>query len=192
MGPVTAVRAALRTLTARRHQRVTAATPAAADVPAVHLTRRLAALGAIGDTTAWLLATEMFSWRAFRNRRQVGGFVGLTATPDQSGERVRELGLTRNGSVELRARVIELAWSWLRFQPGSALRQWYRRRYGSGDGPVAADWDRRVGAAAADRALALRDRRAAAGRRASEGRRGRRLTIHAAREGGNGTTDTDG
>jgi len=33
----------------------------------------------------------------------------LTATPDQSGERVRELGLTRNGSVELRARVIELA-----------------------------------------------------------------------------------
>ena len=129
---VTAVRAALRTLTARRHQRVTAATPAAADVPAVHLTRRLAALGAIGDTTAWLLATEMFSWRAFRNRRQVGGFVGLTATPDQSGERVRELGLTRNGSVELRARVIELAWSWLRFQPGSALRQWYRRRYGSG------------------------------------------------------------
>jgi len=60
---VTAVRAALRTLTARRHQRVTAATPAAADVPAVHLTRRLAALGAIGETTAWLLATEMFSWR---------------------------------------------------------------------------------------------------------------------------------
>ena len=147
---VTAVRAALRTLTAQRHQRVTAATPAAADVPAVHLTRRLAALGAIGETTAWLLATEMFSWRAFRNRRQVGGFVGLTATPDQSGERVRELGLTRNGSVELRARVIELAWSWLRFQPGSALSQWYRRRYGSGTARL-----RRIGIVALARRLLI-------------------------------------
>jgi transposase len=92
----------------------------------------------------------MFSWREFRNRRQVGGFVGLTATPDRSGERVRELGLTRNGSVELRARVIELAWSWLRFQPGSALSQWYRRRYGSGTARL-----RRIGIVALARRLLI-------------------------------------
>jgi transposase len=125
-------------------------TPPVADAPTVHLTRRLAALGAIGETTAWLLATEMFSWREFRNRRQVGGFVGLTGTPDQSGERVREQGLTRNGSVELRARLIELAWGWLRYQPASTLSQWYRQRYGSGTARL-----RRIGIVALARRLLI-------------------------------------
>jgi len=147
---VEAVRTALRALTTARHRRVTTPTPLAADTAAVHLTRRLAALGAVGETTAWLLATEMFSWREFRNRRQVGGFVGLTGTPDQSGDRMREQGLTRNGSVELRARVIELAWGWLRYQPASALSQWYRQRYGGGNARL-----RRIGIVALARRLLI-------------------------------------
>lgn len=147
---VEAVRAGLRALTAARHQRVTAPTPPAADALAVRLTRRLAALGAVGETTAWLLATEMFSWREFGNRRQVGSFVGVTGTPDQSGDRSREQGLTRNGSVELRARVIELAWGWLRYQPASALSQWYQQRYGSGTARL-----RRVGIVALARRLLI-------------------------------------
>jgi transposase len=147
---VEAVRTALRALTTTRHRRVTTPTPLAADTAAVHLTRRLAALGAVGETTAWLLATEMFSWREFRNRRQVGGFVGLTGTPDQSGDRMREQGLTRNGSVELRARVIELAWGWLRYQPASALSKWYRQRYGGGNARL-----RRIGIVAVARRLLI-------------------------------------
>jgi len=89
-------------------------------------------------------------WREFRNRRQVGGFVGLTGTPDQSGDRIREQGLTRNGSVELRARVIELAWGWLRYQPASALSQWYRQRYGGGNARL-----RRIGIVAVARRLLI-------------------------------------
>ena len=147
---VLAVRSALRALTAARHQRVMTPTPVAAEAPAVRLTRRLAAVGGIGETSAWLLATEMFSWRAFQNRRQVGGFLGLTGTPHQSGDRSREQGLTRNGSGELRARVIELAWGWLRYQPASALSQWYRERFGSGTARL-----RRIGIVALARRLLI-------------------------------------
>jgi len=144
------LRSALRALGTERHRRVTAPTAAPADATVVRLTRRLSRLGAVGETTAWLLATELFSWRAFRNRREVGGFVGLTPTPFQSGESVREQGLTRNGSVELRARVIELAWSWLRYQPGSALSRWYRRTYGGGTARL-----RRIGIVALARRLLI-------------------------------------
>ena len=129
-GRIEAVRTALRALASERHRRMTDSTPPAVDAPVIAKARRLAQLGAIGETLAWVLATELFGWRAFQNRRQVGGFVGLTPTPFQSGGGPREQGITRNGSRELRALVIELAWLWLRYQPQSALSQWYRRTYG--------------------------------------------------------------
>jgi transposase len=128
-GRIDAVRTALRTLERERHQRLTAPTPAAGDAPVIAKARRLLQLRAIGETLAWVFATELFGWRAFQNRRQVGGFVGLTPTPFQSGGGPREQGITRNGSRELRALVIELAWLWLRYQPQSALSQWYQRAY---------------------------------------------------------------
>jgi transposase len=124
------VRTALRALAAERHRRLHDPAPAAEDAAVVAIAQRLVQLGAVGETTAWLLATELFGWRHFRNRRHVGGFVGLTPTPFQSGDGAREQGITRNGSRELRALVIELAWGWLRYQPQSALSQWYRRTYG--------------------------------------------------------------
>ena len=34
-------------------------------------------LGAIGPTSAWLLVMEFFSWRAFRNRRELAALAGL-------------------------------------------------------------------------------------------------------------------
>ena len=126
---IEAVRTALRALGSERHRRMTTAAPAPADAPVMAKARRLVQLRAIGETLAWVLATELFGWRAFQNRRQVGGFVGLTPTPFQSGGGPREQGITRNGSRELRALVIELAWLWLRYQPQSALSQWYRRTY---------------------------------------------------------------
>ena len=129
---IEAVRVALRALGSERHRRMTAAPPAPADAPTLRAARQLVRVRGIGETLAWVLATELFGWRAFRNRRQVGGFVGLTPTPFQSGGGPREQGITRNGSRELRALVIELAWLWLRYQPESTLSQWYRRTYGGG------------------------------------------------------------
>lgn len=93
---------------------------------------RLLALRAVGDETAWTCATELFGWRDFQNRRQVGGYLGLCGTPHQSGESEKDLGIGKDGPGWVRALSIELAWGWLRFQPDSALSQWYQERYGTG------------------------------------------------------------
>ena len=54
---------------------------------------------------------------------------------------------------------IQLAWNWVRWQPQSALTQWYQANFGKGQ-TRPADWDRRGGAEAGDRALAVcHDRR---------------------------------
>lgn len=147
---IEALRGALRALGSERHRRMTAAPASPADAPVLRTARRLVRVRGIGETLAWVLATELFGWRAFRNRRQVGGFVGLTPTPFQSGGGAREQGITRNGSRALRALVIELAWLWLRYQPESTLSQWYRRTYGGGSPRL-----RRIGIVALARKLLI-------------------------------------
>src|ERR1700745_903757 len=41
-------------------------------------------------------------------------------------------GITKSGNRHVRWMTTELAWSWLRFQPDSALSVWFRERFGSG------------------------------------------------------------
>ena len=94
--------------------------------------RQLMLLKGIGINGAWLLVMEFFGWRAFKNRREVGGLAGFTPTPYQSGDSAREQGITKSGNRHVRWMTTELAWSWLRFQPDSALSVWFRARYGSG------------------------------------------------------------
>ena len=94
--------------------------------------RQLMQLKGIGINGAWLLVMEFFGWRAFKNRREVGGLAGFTPTPYQSGESVREQGITKAGNRHVRWMTTELAWSWLRFQPDSALSCWFRERFGGG------------------------------------------------------------
>ncbi len=118
--------------------------------PAYQQIRQLMRLRAVGPTIATVLVLEFFSWRAFRNRRQVGGCAGLTPTPFQTGTSLRELGISKAGNRYVRYLAIELAWSWLRWQPQSALSQWYRRRFGEG-GPAR----RRVGIVALARKLLI-------------------------------------
>src|SRR5215217_8390134 len=48
--------------------------------------RQLMQLKGIGINGAWLLVMEFFGWRAFTNRREVGGLAGFTPTPYQSGD----------------------------------------------------------------------------------------------------------
>ena len=91
--------------------------------------RRLLGVGGIGLSGAWLLVFELFAWRQFANRRQVGAIVGLTPTPFQSGADSREQGISKAGSKVLRRMMVELAWGWVRWQPDSELSRWYERRF---------------------------------------------------------------
>ena len=86
----------------------------------------------VGPVGAWVLATEIFGWRRIQNARQLGGLVGLVPAPFQSGETAHDQGITRAGNKHVRRLMVQLAWSWRRYQPTSALTQWYERRFGRG------------------------------------------------------------
>ena len=100
-----------------------------ASIEKVH---QLMQLRGIGINGAWLLVMEFFGWRELKTRREVGGLAGLTPTPYQSGESAREQGITKSGNRHVRWMTTELAWSWLRYQPESALSCWFRERFGGG------------------------------------------------------------
>lgn len=93
-------------------------------------TRTLAGLRGIAANGALTLATELFAWRAFTNGRQVGAIVGLTPTPYRSDQTAFEQGISQSGNRRVRALAVELAWSWLRYQPDSALTRWFHQRFG--------------------------------------------------------------
>jgi len=95
--------------------------------------RRLMGLKAVGVRSAWILVMELFSWRQITSGKQLGALVGLTPMPYDSGQREREQGISKAGNKHVRSLIVELAWLWLRWQPGSALSQWYDRRFGSGN-----------------------------------------------------------
>jgi len=98
----------------------------------VEKVRQMKRLRGIGIESSWLFVMEFFGWRAFENRRQVGSLAGLTPTPHESGAMSRELGIDKAGNPRVRAMAIEIAWSWLRFQPQSELSLWFEHRFGSG------------------------------------------------------------
>ena len=104
----------------------------------------------VGPIGAWVLATEIFGWRQIRNGRELGALVGLGPAPFQSGETSHDLGITRAGNKHVRRLMVQLAWSWLRFQPQSALAQWYQRRFGGGSRRL-----RRIGIVALARKLLI-------------------------------------
>lgn len=129
------------------HQR--AATRRPHDV-AAEQARRLRQLNGIGWNGAWLYASEIFSWRAIRNGRELGALAGLVAAPYQSGATQTTPGITKAGNRQWRAMAVELAWGWLRYQPTSALTRWYLARFHTG-GPRA----RRIGIVALARKLLI-------------------------------------
>lgn len=144
--------AALAFLTTQLAELETARTALAPDpqTPAGRAVTRLRALRAIGPIGAWVLTTEIFGWRQIRHGRQLGALVGLAPAQYQSGDTARDQGITRAGNKHVRRLMVQLAWSWLRFQPTSALAPWYARRFGGG-GPRA----RRIGIVALARKLLL-------------------------------------
>lgn len=121
-----------------------------ASAPEVEKVRRLIQLRAIGPTTAWLYVMEVLGWREIRNRRELGGLLGLTPTPYQSGTTNHEQGISKAGIRSLRALAIEIAWRWLVLQPRSELSRWYMKRFGGDSARL-----RRVGIVALARKLMI-------------------------------------
>ena len=66
----------------------------------------------------------------------MAAYAGLAPSPWQSGGTDREQGISKAGNRRLRHTMIELAWFWLRHQPGSALSQWFNGRAGGGKGRI--------------------------------------------------------
>jgi transposase len=117
--------------------------------PAAAALRQLVQLKGVATTSASVLLDEGLVWRAFRNRRQIGGLLGFAPTPYDSGESTREQGISRAGNARLQAISIQLAWNWVRWQPQSALTQWYQANFGKGKRA------RRIGIVAVARKLVI-------------------------------------
>ncbi len=113
-------------------------------------TGKLNALFGVGIRSAWQLDKELYGWRTFNNRREVAAAVGLVPTPYDSGDSHVEQGISKAANSQVRTTLIELAWSWLRFQPDSALSKWFATRFATAGKRM-----RRVGIVAVARRLAI-------------------------------------
>ncbi len=110
----------------------------------------MAQLCGIGATSSWVFVMEFFGWRRFSNRREVAAAAGLTPTPYRSGNSLGEQGISKAGNPRVRTMMVEIAWSWLRYQSNSGLSKWFLRRFGQGTAR-----QRRVGIVALARRLLI-------------------------------------
>jgi transposase len=111
---------------------------------------QLARVRGVGLGSAWVLVKELFGWRRFHNRREVAGCIGLAPTPYASGEDHIEQGISKAGNKRVRALMVELAWTHLRFQPDSQMSRWFNERFAHGGKRM-----RRIGIVALARRLAI-------------------------------------
>lgn len=93
---------------------------------------RLVHLKSVAVTSASILLDEGLVWRAFTNRRQLGGLLGFAPMKYESGESSRDQGISRAGNDRLQSVLVQMAWNWVRWQPASALTRWYQARFGTG------------------------------------------------------------
>lgn len=92
-------------------------------------------LKGLGPTMSAILSQEVF-FRDFNNRREIASYLGLAPSPWKSGGIDRDQGISKAGNRHARQAAIELAWLWLRHQPGSALAHWFKTRVGDMRGRV--------------------------------------------------------
>jgi transposase len=93
---------------------------------------RLVQLKGVATTSASVLLDEGVVWRAFQNRRQIGGVLGFAPAKYDSGESERDQGIRRAGNKRLQSVMVQLAWGWVHWQRQSALTRWYQERFGRG------------------------------------------------------------
>ena len=108
----------------------TEALAASADDAMTQKITNLQRIRGIGTSFSAVLVREVL-YRSFANRRQLASYVGIAPMPYQSGGMDRDRSISRAGTPRARKTLIQLAWLWLRYQPGSALSNWFRDRVGS-------------------------------------------------------------
>ena len=78
----------------------------------------------VGVLTAMVFLLELGDPHRFRNRRQVGAYLGLTPTSFESGASDDRKGhITKMGPGRIRKVLNQAAWTFLRFNP--AWQKWY-------------------------------------------------------------------
>ena len=140
-----AIEARLAELTAARDEYIATGTDRVATVA-----RQLCTLRAVAETSAAVFSAELFGTRTFDNARQLGALLGLVPVPSRSDQAVRDQGISKAGRAELRRMWLQIAWGWRRWQPNSALTQWFQRRLGAAGGR-----SKRIGIVALARKLAI-------------------------------------
>ena len=140
-----AIDARMTSLTAARDAEIETGTHRVAAIARQLCTRR-----GVAETSAAVFSAELFGTRMFQNGRQIGAVMGLVPVPYRSDQRVRDQGISRAGRAELRRIALQLAWGWVRWQPTSALTQWFVTRFGPAGGR-----SKRIGIVGLARKLAI-------------------------------------
>ena len=123
---------------------------ATAQTRVARVARQLMTLRSLAETSSALFSAELFGTRTFANGRQLGALTGLVPVPYRSDQRVQDQGISKTGRGELRRVAIQIAWGWVRWQPESALTQWFLRRFAA-----AGKRARRIGIVALARKLII-------------------------------------
>ena len=139
------IEARLATLAEERAAQIAAGATRVAQVA-----QQLRRVRGVGATSAAQYAAELFGTRTFQNGRQVAALTGLVPVPYRSDQRVEDQGISKAGRGALRRLSVEIAWGWLRWQPHSALTQWFARRFAA-----AGKRARRIGIVAVARKLII-------------------------------------
>ncbi|OAM91788.1 hypothetical protein AW736_01730 [Termitidicoccus mucosus] len=71
----------------------------------------------LGALTAEVIDREVGEWTRFKNRRQVGGYIGLIPGEDSSGEGRKQGSISKHGNPRVRHLLVEAVWRLLQFQP---------------------------------------------------------------------------
>ena len=123
------IEARLTAVTAVRDAQIATGTDRVATVA-----RQLCTVRGVAETSAAVFSAELFGTRTFRNGRQLGAVMGLVPVPYRSDQRVQDQGISKAGRGELRRMGLQLAWGWVRWQPTSALTQWFLTRFAAAGG----------------------------------------------------------
>lgn len=78
-----------------------------------------------GRLSMEIVRREVCDWSRFKNRGNVGSFVGMCCAENSSGQQQNHGSITKTGNPRCRHALIELAWRALQFQPD----YWVVRRF---------------------------------------------------------------
>jgi transposase len=69
----------------------------------------------VGPVTAWAFRLEIFRPERFIQATEIASFVGLSPRIYQSGQTTREGPIVKTGRPQLRSKLIEASWIWIRY-----------------------------------------------------------------------------